>query len=222
MSDKILWLLIKHIECCLISHKGCTPIYMPIRTVDNIIWLQFGSSVAKHGASSTICTSLKKQQTAKLRGFNEEQNGTVRWSVKQRQVAKAVKHYSRKSGHCFANFIIQLTLFLHVIYCSVFCLVAFFILSTIGLSLFFNAFQHWALLPSLRVSLLLGVFSFLNFYHICYYSFVGIKATTKLDPCGWPQRRCFVVTNIWLKMQTYSEKLYRLIFHSLYDSSTLS
>ena len=28
--------------------------------------------------------------------------------------------------------------FLHVVYCSVFCLADFFILSTIGLSLFFN------------------------------------------------------------------------------------
>ena len=124
-------------------------------------------------------------------------------------MSKAVKYYSRNSGHCFANFTIQLIFFLHVVYCSVVYLVAFFILSTMGLSFFFNAFQHWALLPSSRVYLLLGVFPFLVFVTIL---FLTKKATMKLDWCGWPQKCRFVITTIWMKMQTYSEKLYRLIF----------
>ena len=41
------------------------------------------------------------------KGF-EEQNYTVRWSIKQLHMSKAVKRYSGNSNQCFANFTIQL------------------------------------------------------------------------------------------------------------------
>ena len=72
----------------------------------------------------------------------EEQNDTIRWSVKLAATSKSVKCYSKNSGQCFANFTIQLILLLHVVYCSVFHLVAFFILCAIRLGQFFNAFRH--------------------------------------------------------------------------------
>ena len=106
---------------------------------------------------------------------------------------KAVKHYSRNSGYCFANFSIQLILFHYIVYCSVYCLAAFFILCAIGLSLFFSTFWQWVCLPSLCMFLLLSVSPFLNLCHNRYHSFLGIKnynrvwfmrMTTKVWFCG--------------------------------------
>ena len=94
-------------------------------------------SIAKRDTSSSIYSGLKKRQGCKAKGF-EEQNGTIRWSVKLVATSKSVKRYSGSSGHCFANITIQLILFLYVIYCSVFHLVAFFILCAIRLGPFFN------------------------------------------------------------------------------------
>ena len=110
----------------------------------------------------------------KAKGF-EQQNGTVRWSVKQQRVkllnaTPEILVTFCKLHHSTTN----PTLFIHILR-SVFPLVAFFILCAIDLSLFFNTFWHQACLLSSRVSLSLGVSPFLNLCHIHYHSYLGIK-----------------------------------------------
>ena len=123
-------------------------------------------------------------------------------------MSKAVKCYSRNSGHCFATFIIQLILFLHVVYCSVFRLAALFILHAIEFSVFFNTLWHWACLPSSCVSLylILSVCPTLS-YSLPFISWHK-KATTVFDLGGWLHRCCFVVINtysIYVKTQMHSK-----------------
>ena len=86
---------------------------------------------------------------------------------------------------------------LHIFCCSLFHLVAFFTPHAIGLNLFFKVFQHRPCLPSLCMSLLLGVSlcMFLNLHYICYQFFLGIKTTIELDSCRWLQKHHFVVFN---------------------------
>ena len=98
-----------------------------------------------------------------------------------------------------------------------FHLAAFFIFCTIGLSLFFSSSWHRACFHSSRMSLLLT--PFLNLHYIHYHSFLGSwhkRATAELDLSRWLQKCCFVIINtycIYVKMQTYPERSYRLIFH---------
>ena len=102
-------------------------------------------------------------------------------------------------------------LFLHAVYCSIFCLVAFFMFCSVGLSLFFNAFWHQACLPSLHVSLL----PFLNLHCSHNLSLLDIKRLKKFDPCGCLQSVCFVVINtyfVYVKTVTYPKWLYSVIF----------
>ena len=52
--------------------------------------------------------------------------------------------------------------------------------------------------------LLLGVSPFLNLLHICYHSFLGIKATTEFDSCRLLQSCYFVIINtycVYMKIQ---------------------
>ena len=118
--------------------------------------------------------------------------------------------------------------FLHVVYCSVFHLAAFFMLHIIGLSLFFNAFQHRACYPSSCVSSLLSISPYLaksSSYLLPIFSWYE-KASAEFDSCGWLQSvalwQLTLSYYIYMKMQMYLERLYRLICHSLYSSSTLS
>ena len=86
----------------------------------------------------------------------------------------------------------------------------------LGSSLFFNILQHQTCLPSLQASLLLGASPFVNLCCcICYHSFLGIKMLQEFHLCESLQRYHFVVINtywIYVKMQTYLDRLYRLIF----------
>ena len=76
--------------------------------------------------------------------------------------------------------------------------VALFSLHAITLSLFFNAFQHQASLPSSCMYLLLGNSLFLNLHRIHYNSFNWFKmATTEFDLCRWLQKCCFMVINTY-------------------------
>ena len=89
-------------------------------------------------------------------------------------------------------------------------------LMPLGSSLFFNIFQHQIRLPSSQASLLLGASPFVNLCCcICYHSFFGIKMLQEFHLCESLQRYHFVVTNtycIYVNMQTYLDRLYRLIF----------
>ena len=96
--------------------------------------------------------------------------------------------------------------FLHVVYFSVFSLAAFFILHTVGLGLFFNAFWHQACLLSSHVSLLQGIPPFLNLHCICYLWHKN--STIEFDPYGWLQRCYFVAINTYC-MYMKSEHIWK-------------
>ena len=124
----------------------------------------------------------------KVKGF-EEQNGTVRWSVKQWRVK--LLSATQKFWSILCKFHHWTNLFSSCCLLLCFLLAAFFILCAIALSLFFNAFRHQAGLP---VSLLLNLSPFLkSLSYIHYYSFLDIKGcnrvwsmqmTTKVLLCG--------------------------------------
>ena len=128
-----------------------------------VVWLEFSSVLLP------CLFIVVKWQTSEVQ--RAEWHSKV---VYQTAKTKAVKLYSGNSDHCFANFTIQLNLF-SMLYALFFPLVTFFILCAIRLSLLFNAFWHWACLPSSCMSLLLGVPPFVSFCRTCCHSFLSIK-----------------------------------------------
>ena len=95
----------------------------------------------------------------KIGGLKRKQHSKV---VCQTAIRKAVKRYSRNSGHCFTNFKIDYNPF------SPCCLLFYFYLqwpsssfTLLDLVCFStDAFCHQACLPSLCVPILLGVYFF--------------------------------------------------------------
>ena len=137
--------------------------------------------------------------------------------VCQTAMCKAVKRYSGNLLFTTLRILPFNWSFLSMFSTALFCLVAFFILHAVRLNLFFSAFHYRACLPSLHVSLLVGVcqISKSSLYSLPFF-YWHKNATTGFDPL---QRGRYVVINthwVYMKAQTYPGRLYWLICHSLY------
>ena len=135
--------------------KGaCMPVYLYRQNIMVVAWLE--SSKARHFLIYVVIVAIRN-------GILQSQEiWRAKWHSKvvcQTVMSTAVKCYSRNSNHCFANFTIQLILFLYVVYCSLFLSSLF---HPSRYYLFFSVFQHWACSPSLYAYLLLSVHIFIS------------------------------------------------------------
>ena len=117
---------------------------------------------------------LKETANYKVKGL-KEQNGIVRWSVKQQQVKLSCQLSTiPKFWSLLYKFHHSTNLFLHVVYSSIFCLVAFFMLLLCWTQS--SAFSHQASLPSQYVSLM----PFINLHCSHNLSLLDIKRLQKV------------------------------------------
>ena len=149
--------------------KGaCTPVYLYRQNIMVVAWLE--SSKARHFLIYVVIVAIRN-------GILQSQEiWRAKWHSKvvcQTVMSTAVKCYSRNSDHCFANFTIQLILFLYIVYCSLF-LSSFFILHAIICSSVYSSTEH-ACLVCVYLYYWVYISPFLNLCSIHYHCFLDIK-----------------------------------------------